>query len=79
MNCSRLRISVAAALLWTTSVARHVAWGQKDPSGSPHQPDERAHIVFSQSLPPLDGSHLRAILVEVRYGPGEASPPHSHP
>jgi len=27
----------------------------------------------------LDGDHLQATLVEVAYGPGEASPPHSHP
>jgi len=35
--------------------------------------------VLSQSLPKLDGDHLKAVLVEVRYGPGEASLPHSHP
>jgi hypothetical protein len=34
---------------------------------------------FSHALPPLDGSHLRAIVVEVNYAPGEADKPHSHP
>ncbi len=34
---------------------------------------------FSHSLPQLDGSHLRAIVVEVNYAPGEADKPHSHP
>ena len=34
---------------------------------------------FSHSLPPLDGSHLRATVVEVNYAPGEADKPHSHP
>ncbi|MGH9544438.1 MAG: cupin domain-containing protein [Terriglobales bacterium] len=34
---------------------------------------------FSHSLPPLDGNHLRAIVVEVNYAPGEADKPHSHP
>ena len=29
--------------------------------------------------PPLDGSHLKATIVEVRYGPGGSSPAHSHP
>jgi quercetin dioxygenase-like cupin family protein len=34
---------------------------------------------FSHSLPPLDGSQLRATVVEVNYAPGEADKPHSHP
>jgi quercetin dioxygenase-like cupin family protein len=34
---------------------------------------------FSHSLPPLDGSHLHATVVEVNYAPGEADKPHSHP
>ncbi|MGA8308405.1 MAG: cupin domain-containing protein [Terriglobales bacterium] len=34
---------------------------------------------FSHALPPLDGGHLRAIVVEVNYAPGEADKPHSHP
>ena len=35
--------------------------------------------MFSQPLSKLDGDHLKVTLVEVRYGPGEASLPHSHP
>jgi quercetin dioxygenase-like cupin family protein len=34
---------------------------------------------FAHSLPTMDGSHLRAILVEVNYAPGERDKPHSHP
>jgi quercetin dioxygenase-like cupin family protein len=34
---------------------------------------------FSHALPSLDGSHLRATVVEVNYAPGEADKPHSHP
>ena len=34
---------------------------------------------FSHVLPQLDGSHLRATVVEVNYAPGEADKPHSHP
>lgn len=34
---------------------------------------------FSHSLPSMDGAHLRAILVEVNYAPGEKDKPHSHP
>jgi len=40
---------------------------------------ERARIVLIQALPKLDGEHLKATLVEVNYGPGESSEPHSHP
>jgi quercetin dioxygenase-like cupin family protein len=40
---------------------------------------ERARIAFSHRLPEVDGRHLKATIVEVTYGPGEASTPHSHP
>jgi quercetin dioxygenase-like cupin family protein len=35
--------------------------------------------VMSQPLPKLDGEHLTVHVVEVRYGPGEHSQPHTHP
>jgi quercetin dioxygenase-like cupin family protein len=38
-----------------------------------------SHPDFSHSLPRLNGSHLRATVVEVNYAPGEADKPHSHP
>lgn len=40
---------------------------------------EQARIPFAHDLPRLDGSHLKVTVVEVRYDPGESSPPHSHP
>ena len=40
---------------------------------------ERARIAFYHSLPQLGGGHLKATVVEVNYGPGESSEPHSHP
>jgi quercetin dioxygenase-like cupin family protein len=39
----------------------------------------RATVAFAHSLPKLDGGRLEAKVVEVYYGPGEASRPHSHP
>lgn len=36
-------------------------------------------MLFSKELPSLHTSHLKVTLVEVNYGPGEASAPHSHP
>ncbi len=35
--------------------------------------------VFTGPLPKMDGTHLKATLVEVNYGPGESSTPHTHP
>jgi quercetin dioxygenase-like cupin family protein len=40
--------------------------------------DKSAQTAFSHDLPRLDGSHLKVTVVEVRYDPGESSPPHSH-
>ena len=38
--------------------------------------DRKARIAAEQALPPLDGTKLKATLVEVTYGPGAASAPH---
>ena len=40
---------------------------------------KQVRVAFTQPLPPLDGSHLKATVVEVTYGPGASSAPHSHP
>jgi quercetin dioxygenase-like cupin family protein len=40
---------------------------------------ERARVSFSHDLPPLHGDKLSVTVVEVNYGPGESSTPHSHP
>ena len=77
MSSIRRRISVAAVTLCVGLFAAHFAWGQGG-SGQHHAKD-RERIVLSKSLPKLDGDRLKAVLVEVNYGPGEASLPHSHP
>ena len=43
------------------------------------QDKERARVAFLHALPKLDGNRLQATVVEVHYGPGEASSLHSHP
>jgi quercetin dioxygenase-like cupin family protein len=40
---------------------------------------ERARVIFSHDLPRLNGNNLTVTTVEVNYGPGESSTPHSHP
>ncbi len=78
MNLTRAWISmvtvVCSGLLGTP-----LAWSQTDLSNDRSQRKDRARRVMSQALPALDGDHLKAVLLEVRYGPGEASTPHSHP
>ena len=77
MSSIRSRISVAAVTLCGGLFAASFASGQET-SAHP-QAKDRARIVLSRSLSKLDGDHLKAVLVEVNYGPGEASSPHSHP
>lgn len=76
MNACRSWISVALATLCIGFLAAHVALGEAPTSQSPTK--ARARTVLSKTLPKLDGEHLNVTLVEVRYGPGEASSPHSH-
>ena len=79
MNSSRMRVSGALAILSAALAGSHATWTQVAAS-TPHPgAKERARIARSQLLPKLDGDHLKATVVEVNYGPGESSSPHSHP
>jgi len=64
--CFSVAIAVAAGLSARVSFAQSGA-GAAQPTN------------FSHALPPLDGNHLHATVVEVNYAPGEADKPHSHP
>lgn len=79
MRSIRSCISVAVAALFGGLLATHFAWSQSPVSSVHADAKERARIVLSQALPKLYGDHLQVTLVEVNYGPGEASSPHSHP
>jgi len=46
---------------------------------APSSRKDRARILLATPIPALDGAHLKSTLVEVNYGPGQASPPHTHP
>ncbi len=66
------------ATLWLISAA--VAAVSLSPGYSVAQSGPGSHPNrFSHALPTMDGSHLRATLVEVNYAPGEKDKPHSHP
>jgi len=78
MTPYRIRISIAV-VLWTAALGGPLA-GSRAPNGTTHpETKERARVALTQVLPKLDGTHLKATVVEVHYGPGESSPPHSHP
>ena len=62
------------AVLGSAMFPAHVVSGSVQ-----RQSSERARVVLTHALPPLQGSHLEATVVEVHYGPGESSPQHSHP
>jgi len=73
-----MRVGVAV-ILWAAVLGSPLAWTQ-GPSPTKHrETKERARVALSKALPSLDGNHLKATVVEVHYGPGESSPPHSHP
>jgi len=48
-------------------------------SPKPSTRKDRARVLLATPIPALDGAHVKTTLVEVNYGPGEASPPHTHP
>ncbi len=80
MSFRRNWIGIVGVVLCTSLVlAAHFAASQRGASDAHSGSQDRARIVFSQQLSKLDGEHLKVTLVEVRYGPGEASSPHSHP
>ena len=76
---SRIGVTSAVAILWATGMGSLLAHAQASASTSPSVAKERARVAFSHALPKLDGNHLQATVVEVHYGPGESSAPHSHP
>ena len=76
---SRIGVSSAVAILWVTGMGGLLAHAQASASTSHSVAKERARVAFFHALPKLDGNHLQATVVEVHYGPGESSSPHSHP
>jgi quercetin dioxygenase-like cupin family protein len=78
MNASRMpkRAAVMASIAVLGSA---IVWTRTTRSATQSEGRERADIVFSRALPRLNGDHLQVSEVEVRYGPGESSPQHSHP
>jgi putative oxidoreductase len=71
---SALLVIASASLGARQMLAAH----QGAETGDAQTRKERARVTFSHDLP-LPGNKLSATVVEVNYGPGESSTPHSHP
>ena len=67
------KISLLAATLLLTG-ATVVTFPSPSAEG-----EHSSRTIFSHELPNLKGSTLRSEIVAVTYGPGGASPVHSHP
>jgi quercetin dioxygenase-like cupin family protein len=67
-----------AVILCAAVLGSPLAWTQGPTTTKHPETKERARVVLSHTLPKLNGEHLKATVVEVHYGPGESSPPHSH-
>jgi quercetin dioxygenase-like cupin family protein len=78
MELNFMRAGRLVAALGGTAVLCIVPVAQA-PGAARSAAPERARMAFSHALPRLDGAHLDAKLVEVTYGPGESSSPHTHP
>lgn len=48
-------------------------------SGPVRSAGSKDRVAMTRLLPPMRGDSLNITLVEVSYGPGASSPPHSHP
>ena len=71
---AKRRTRIAGALACGATLAACHTTGPGAPSGG-----AQVRTAISRDLPEMDGSRLKATVVEVTYGPGASSPPHSHP
>lgn len=77
MKASRIR--ALAVILLMAPLGNPRAWTQLSLDTTHPKAKDRARVALDHALPKLDGTHLKASVVEVHYGPGESSPQHSHP
>lgn len=73
----RRSADIASLISWFLLSALAAAPAQDSTHASPTSADVR--MVFSHSLPKLEEESLKVTVVQVTYGPGGSSPPHSHP
>ena len=80
MCVSGSKVSVGrVAILLSIATLGLPAFAQAKGGTTNVAPRPRAKVVFSHPLPALDGNRLKTTVLEVNYGPGGSSMPHSHP
>jgi quercetin dioxygenase-like cupin family protein len=70
---------LTVAILCAALTASHTIVAQGPIPPSQDKAAWHSRIAFSHTLPQLAGDHLSVSIVEVVYGPGDSSLPHSHP
>jgi quercetin dioxygenase-like cupin family protein len=75
---------MTARRMWFTTAmivaaASGLAFAEQSAVSAAQEKRDRARVAFSHNLPGLNGEKLSVTVVEVNYGPGESSTPHSHP
>lgn len=76
MKFTKKRAGFASAILLAAVAGRHQLRSQVASGASQNRAAPR---MFVHALPHMDGANLKVTVVEVVYGPGESSRPHSHP
>jgi quercetin dioxygenase-like cupin family protein len=73
--------ALLTAMSFAATAGSYAARTQASGAGAQTQASsaKQVRVAFAQALPPLDGGHLKATLVEVTYAPSASSAPHSHP
>ena len=79
MTVAARRIRPALVLLGAALAAARTLPAQSTPDAARDTAAPRVRVAVSQPLPRLDGDRLKVTVVEVTYGPGGSSAPHSHP
>jgi quercetin dioxygenase-like cupin family protein len=75
-----VKLSPIATAIFCGAVAVCQTARTQDAQHSSHSTTAKSsEAAFSHTLPTMDGSHLKAQVIEVTYRPGESTPPHSHP
>ena len=78
MKAIRVWASLALAISCAAVAGNHVVTARAAAHAAQEKPD-RSRVAISRDLPRMNGGNLTVTIVEVTYGPGESSMPHSHP
>jgi len=76
MKFTKKRAGLVAAILLAVVAGSHLLRSQVANGALQNRAAPR---MFVHALPHMDGANLKVTVVEVVYGPGQSSRPHSHP